>query len=64
MARLQPLKNTAETAAKHRKLQQQVDKADKKKPKDEKKGAMQASHTLKTNLYGYIFTWHKSACRI
>lgn len=42
MARLQPLKNTAATAAKHRKLQQQVDKADKKKPKDEKKGAMQA----------------------
>jgi NAD(P)-dependent dehydrogenase (short-subunit alcohol dehydrogenase family) len=41
MARLQPLENTSATAEKHRKLQKQVDKAD-KKPKAEMKGAMQA----------------------
>ncbi|MGB6115279.1 MAG: SDR family oxidoreductase [Comamonas sp.] len=43
MARLKPLKNTTSTTtANHRKLQRQIDKADKKKPKEEKKGAMQA----------------------
>jgi NAD(P)-dependent dehydrogenase (short-subunit alcohol dehydrogenase family) len=42
MARLQPLRNTTATAEKHRKLQKQVDKADKKKSKEKQKGAMQA----------------------